>query len=44
MDSGYWVFIGFVAFIAIVFKLLHLKADGFFERFKKRNDTRLKNY
>jgi hypothetical protein len=44
MNIGYLIIIGFIAFIAVVFKLLQLHAHGFFKRFKKGNDTRLKSY
>jgi uncharacterized membrane protein len=36
MDEGYWVIIGFVAFIAIVSTILVLNVNGFFDRFKKK--------
>jgi hypothetical protein len=36
MNVGYWVLIGLLAFIAIVFTLIYLKADGFFDRDKKK--------
>ena len=36
MNEGYWVLIGFLAFIATVSIILVLSANGFFNRFKKK--------
>ena len=35
MDDGIWVLIGFIAFVAITFKIIVLHANGFFNRVKK---------
>ena len=36
MNDGYWIIIGLVTFIVVVFKILQLSAQGFFDRFKKK--------
>ena len=43
MDNGGWVLIGMIAFIALSFTYIGLKASGFFYRIKKRwNDKKQK--
>jgi hypothetical protein len=32
MDDGYWVLFGFITFIILVFTILHLNANGFFQK------------
>lgn len=36
MDDGYWVLIGFITFIIVVFTILHLNANGTFQKWSDK--------